>query len=93
MGNTQMTEFETKLLRLVALGIVTFGCVGLVIAEPRVPGPFAAIAMICMLFIAGGLLFEFARAMWARFEERWMKEWRDILARPPRAQRDPDHSP
>ena len=89
-----MTEFETKLLRLVALGILILGSVGLAMAEPRVlGGPFGAIAMICMLFIAGGLLLEFARAMWARFEERWMREWRDILARPPRAQRDPDHSP
>jgi hypothetical protein len=90
----QMTEFETRLLRLVGLGIVTLGSVGLVIA--RIGEFFTVLACVGMLLIVVELLPDLVtwlRAVRARIKERWTNEWRDQLAAPARAERDATHTP
>ncbi|OAI54686.1 hypothetical protein AYO47_09885 [Planctomyces sp. SCGC AG-212-M04] len=91
-GDDQMTHFESKLLRLVALGILILGNVGFMIAQPTASGAFGAIALVCMLFVACELVIDAAKWLWPRAEERWTKDWRHQLAAPLRAQGEPSKS-
>jgi hypothetical protein len=83
-----MSEFESKLLRLIALGILTLGSVGFCIVDPAIYGSvfahvpprllqsvFVVVALICMAVIAGGLLPGFAMRLWnALIHADWRTE-------------------
>lgn len=61
----QVSEFESKLLRLISLGIVTLGSVGLCLVHPLAAAVFVWPALICMGMIVGKPLMAATKELWA----------------------------
>jgi len=90
---TSMTEFQTRLLRLLAVGLTLIGSLGLAgLAHLfNLPHAYVAlfVALICTIYLAGTLTVEYLRWQFALLKNVRVP-W-DELAAPRRA--DPTQSP